>query len=244
MGRKARRIASPLLSDRVLITGAAGALGRAVAHYFLEAGESLLAVDVDEEALAELTPLAPSQRLAVRRADLARGEEVESLFAELARAGRLPRRLVHLVGGFHYALLRDYTDEAWARLLRMNLETTFHLFRCCARYLERGGPGSIVAVASPAARATEAGLGPYGAAKAGVLCLVESLGRELAASGVRVNAIIPGTMDTPANRKAMPDTDPAAWVRPEDVAAVLHFLSSERAAAVSGAAVAVPGPTL
>ncbi len=102
----------------------------------------------------------------------------------------------------------------------------------------------VVAVSAPAALLGEAGVGGYAATKAGVLRMVESLAREMAPFGGRANAVLPGTMDTPANRTAMPDADPSQWAKTEDVASVIHFLTTAAAAAVNGSAVRVPGPIL
>src|SRR5437763_1422631 len=111
------------------------------------------------------------------------------------------------------------------------------------RFLGAGDRGGV-AVAAPAGLLGEAGVGGYAATKAGVLRMVESLARELAPSGGRANAVLPGTMDTAANRAAMPGADPSQWAKTEDVAAVIHFLASPGAVAVNGAAVRVPGPAL
>jgi NAD(P)-dependent dehydrogenase (short-subunit alcohol dehydrogenase family) len=151
---------------------------------------------------------------------------------------------VHLVGGFRYGRLADVSDRDWSFLLRANLETTFLVLREAARAFERAQGGALVAIASPAGLEGAAGVGAYAATKAGVLRLVESLARELAPAGARANSVLPGTMDTPANRAAMPDADPAAWVTTEAVAEVVHFLTTPAAAAVNGAAVRVPGPAL
>jgi NAD(P)-dependent dehydrogenase (short-subunit alcohol dehydrogenase family) len=232
------------VNRRVLITGAAGALGRSVVARFLEAGDRVLAVDADEEALAELTSLAPSDALSVRRVDLAETAEVERLFDDAESASGVPRAVIHLVGGFRWARFADCSDADWNYLVKLNLETTFRVFRECARRFERAAGGAVVAVSAPAALLGEAGVGGYAACKAGVLRMVESLAREMAPSGGRANAVLPGTMDTPANRAAMPDADPTKWVSTDDVAKVIHFLTSPDAAAVNGAAVQVPGPTL
>jgi NAD(P)-dependent dehydrogenase (short-subunit alcohol dehydrogenase family) len=232
------------MTGRVLITGAAGALGRSVVERFLDGGDRVLAVDANEDALAELTPLAPSDRLSVRRVDLADTAEVGRLFDEVETASGVPRAVVHLVGGFRWARFADFSDADWNYLVKLNLETTFRIFRECARRFERAGGGAVVAVSAPAALSGEAGVGGYAAAKAGVLRMVESLAREMAPFGGRANAVLPGTMDTPGNRASMPDADPAKWVRTEDVATLIHFLTTPAAVAVNGAAVRVPGPTL
>jgi NAD(P)-dependent dehydrogenase (short-subunit alcohol dehydrogenase family) len=229
------------MSGRVLITGAAGALGRSVVARFVEAGDRILAVDASEAALAELSG---SDSVAVRRVDLSSTEEVTRLFDEAEAEAGVPRAVVHLVGGFRWARFADLSDADWAYLLKLNLETTFRVFRECARRFERAGGGNVVAVSAPAAFEGAAGVGGYAAAKAGVLRMVESLAREMAPFGGRANAVLPGTMDTPANRAAMPDTDPSTWARTDDVASVIHFLTTPAAVAVNGAAVRVPGPTL
>lgn len=233
------------MHGRVLITGAAGALGRSVVQRFLDEGGRVLAADANEAALGELAEIAPSERLAVRRVNLADSAEVESLF----EAGPFPA-VVHLVGGFRWARFADLTDRDWSYLVTLNLETTFRVFRECARSferverVERAGGGSVVAVSAPAALLGEAGVGGYSATKAGVLRMVESLAREMAPFGGRANAVLPGTMDTPANRAAMPDADPSQWVPTEAVASAIHFLTTQAAAGINGAAVRVPGRTL
>lgn len=231
------------MSGRVLITGASGALGRSVVERFLAAGDRVLAAGATQAALAELAPLGPVDVLAVRRADLSSTPEVERLFDEEEGGSGVPRAVVHLVGGFRWSRFADLSDADWTYLLKLNLDTTFRVFRECARRFERAGGGVVVAVSAPAALLGEAGVGGYAATKAGVLRMVESLAREMAPFGGRANAVLPGTMDTPANRAAMPDTDPTQWAKTEDVASVIHFLTTPAAVAVNGAAVRVPGPT-
>jgi NAD(P)-dependent dehydrogenase (short-subunit alcohol dehydrogenase family) len=232
------------MSGRVLITGAAGALGRSVVERFLAGGARVLAVDASEERLAELTPLAPSDALSVRRVNLTDSGSVARLFADAEAASGIFPAVVHLVGGFRFARLAEMSDADWSYLLALNLETTFRIFRESARAFARAGAGALVAVAAPAGLLGEAGVGGYAATKAGVLRLVESLARELAPVGARANAVLPGTMDTPANRAAMPDADPSRWVPTSAVAETIHYLTTPAAAAVNGAAVRVPGPTL
>jgi NAD(P)-dependent dehydrogenase (short-subunit alcohol dehydrogenase family) len=232
------------MNGRVLITGASGALGRSVVSRFLAAGERVLAVGTDESALAELTPLAPSDSLSLRRADLTDSAAVARLFADAEAASGTFPAVVHLVGGFRYARLAEMSDRDWSFLVSVNLETTFRVFRESARAFERAQAGVLVAVAAPAGLLGEAGVGAYAATKAGMLRLVESFARELAPFGARANAVLPGTMDTAANRASMPDTDPAKWVSTSAVAEIIHYLTTPASAAVNGAAVRVPGPSL
>jgi NAD(P)-dependent dehydrogenase (short-subunit alcohol dehydrogenase family) len=209
---------------------------------FLDAGERVLAVDRDEQGLAALAALAPSDALAVRRTDLASSEDVGRLFAEVESASGIPSAVVHLVGGFRWSRIADMSDADWSFLLSINLDTTFRIFREAARRFETARGGSVVAVAAPAGLLGEAGVGAYAATKAGVLRLVESLAREIAPFGARANAVLPGTMDTPANRASMSEADPSEWVTTDAVASVIHFLTTPAAAAINGAAIRVPGP--
>jgi NAD(P)-dependent dehydrogenase (short-subunit alcohol dehydrogenase family) len=238
------------MSGRVLITGAAGALGRSVVARFLAGGDAILAVDHDRaalDALAGLVPPAsgvPGEALAVRAVDLASSEQVVELFDELERSGGAPPAVVHLVGGFRFGRLADLSDADWSYLLRLNLDTTFRIFRESSRRFAAARGGAVVAVSAPAALLGEAGVGAYSGAKAGVLRMVEALAREMAPFGGRANAVLPGTMDTPANRAAMPEVDPATWVSTDAVAEVIYFLTTPASAAINGAAVRVPGPTV
>ncbi len=240
------------MSGRVLVTGAGGALGRSVVARFLAGGDAVLAVDHTRRGLDDLAAglreagVSGVDGLALEVADLASAPAVEALFDGFAAREGLaaPGAVVHLVGGFRFGHLADLSDDDWRFLLRLNLDTTFLLARQCARRFAAAGGGAFVAVSAPAARLGEPGIGGYSATKAGVLRLVEALAREMAPFGGRANAVLPGTMDTPANRAAMPDADPSRWVSTEAVAEVLHFLASPAAAGVNGAGVPVPGPTL
>ena len=223
----------------VLVTGAGGALGRSVVAALLAAGERVAAVDGRKSSLSML---APSQLLSTHSANLTETAEVDRLFAEVAADAGGPSAVVHLVGGFAYGKLSTFQDEDWSRLLAVNLETSFRVFRAAARAFESHRGGSLVAVAAPAGLRGEAGFGVYSACKAAVLRMIESLSRELAPFGARANAVLPGTMDTPANRAAMPDVDPRNWLRTEDLAAVILSLISPATAAINGAAIPVPEP--
>ena len=210
---------------------------------FVAAGSRVLAVGRDTERMAALRDAAAGRGgRAARRRPHRRGGGDGALRPRRGRGGPLAA-VVHLVGGFRYAPLADTTDADWAFLWRTNVETSFLVCRECARRFAAAGGGVLVAVSAPAALAGAAGVGGYAAAKAAVLRLVESLAREMAPFGGRANAVLPGTMDTAANRRAMPDADPARWASTDDVAAVIHHLTTPEARAVNGAAIRVPGPS-
>ncbi|HKI85680.1 MAG TPA: SDR family oxidoreductase, partial [Thermoanaerobaculia bacterium] len=185
-----------------------------------------------------------SEALSTRVADLTRSSEVEALFAESEKGKDGWQSVIHLVGGFRYGRLVDLSDEDWQYLVDLNLGTTFRVLRAAERCFEVAKGGSFVAVSAPAANLGESSLGGYAATKAGVLRLVEAAAREMRLFGARANTVLPGTMDTPGNRRAMPTADPAEWVSTTAVSAVIEFLTSRAASAVNGAAVFVPGPTL
>jgi NAD(P)-dependent dehydrogenase (short-subunit alcohol dehydrogenase family) len=124
---------------------------------------------------------------------------------------------------------------------RLNTLTTLNLFRAALPAMRAARSGSLVAVGAKPAFDAPSGFGAYAASKAGVLRLVEAFAAELKRDGVRVNAVIPGTMDTPQNRAAMPKADPSNWVTTAEVAAAIAFLLDPSASGVTGAALQAPG---
>jgi len=222
----------------VVVTGAGGYLAAAVLTRCVAEGWRVIAVDVAERRLERVRAAFGEDQVETLGLDLAEDGAIDRL---LARGAPAPLRVAHLVGGFAYAPLAETDDQTWRQQQEVNLDTSFRVLRACARAFAGGRSGSVVAVASPHALRTPAGVSAYAAAKAGVLRLVEGLAAELP-RGARANAVLPSTMDTPANRKAMPDVDPATWVSTEEVAEVIVFLLSDRARGVSGAFVEVGRP--
>ena len=225
----------------VIVSGGTGALGGAVVEGFLDAGAQVLATYVVE---AEVAPFrerfaAHGARVELQRCDLRRGAEVAALFERVA-PGSL-RAVVNLAGGYTWTRVADADDAALERLLDLNLRTTFAACRAAAPVLAAAGGGAIVNVSARAALRGEAGNGVYGATKAAVLALTQSLSAELKDAGVNVNAVLPSIIDTPANRAGMPKSDPARWVAPADLANVIVFLASDAAAAIHGAGIPVYG---
>ena len=133
------------------------------------------------------------------------------------------------------------SDEDWDFLWRANFVSARNVCRATLPRMKAAGGGAIVNVGSQASLAGGAGAAAYSVAKSAVLRLTESIAAEGGGSGVRANAVLPGTIDTPANRRAMPDADPKQWVEPEALADAMLFLASDAARAVTGAALPVAG---
>lgn len=226
------------MSSRVVaITGAFGVLGRAVAKAAGEAGWTRVWIDF-ASAPAGL-PAAPDD-LVLGGVDLADPVAAGAAFgAVVARFGRLDA-LFNIAGGFAWMELAQSTSADWERLFRMNTVTCSNACRAARAALVASGSGRIVNVGALGAQSAAAGMGPYAASKAGVHKLTEALAQELKGQ-VTVNAVLPSIIDTPQNRADMPDADPAKWVAPEELAAVMLFLGSEAASGVNGALLPVSG---
>jgi len=223
------------MTDRVVaITGGHGVLGRAVLEAALADG---LKVAVIDHAMGH--PM-PDGVLEVGGVDLTDPDQAgQAIAAVIGRFGRLDA-LLNIAGGFVWQTTDD-ADPAWDRMHALNVTTALNASRAALPHLKASDQGRIVNVGSAAALKAGAGMGAYGAAKAGVHALTQALAEELKATSVTVNAVLPSIIDTPANRKDMPDADPAQWVAPGDLAAVILFLASPHSRAMTGALVPVTG---
>jgi NAD(P)-dependent dehydrogenase (short-subunit alcohol dehydrogenase family) len=221
----------------VVVTGSTGNLGRAVVARLGEAGARLVLLDRGRGAAAP----EGDRILAFGGLDLTDAAALSgALDAAGARFGRIDA-LVATVGGFEGGSpVHETPWDVWERMIGANLQTTVVACRAVVPHL-LGRGGRIVTVGARPALAGVAGLGAYGAAKAALVRLTESLAQELLDRGVTVNCVAPSIIDTPANRAAMPEADPAAWVPPEDLAAVILFLLSDGARSISGATIPVYG---
>ena len=230
-----------LSNKTAIITGAVGNLGTAVAAVFEAAGARTVLVDRSPDRLARAFAEDPDRCL-VGGIDLTSEESVRTLVdTALDRFGRIDA-LVNTVGGFRGG--KSVQDEAlatWDLMMSVNLRTTLLTCRAVVPAMLGQGSGAIVNISAGVARSGPAGLAAYSASKAAVLRLTESLSHEVKARGVRVNAVLPGVIDTPQNREAMPAADPSAWVKPVEVAEVIAFLVSDAARAVTGVALPVLG---
>ncbi|HEY1447879.1 MAG TPA: SDR family oxidoreductase, partial [Caulobacteraceae bacterium] len=172
--------------------------------------------------------------------DLTDGPATRKAMGEIAASRGHIDGLVNIAGGFVFETLAAGSAATWEKMFRINLLTAVAASSAVLEHL--GNPASIVNIGANAAARAGAGMGAYAASKSGVARLTESLAEELAARGVRVNAILPSVIDTPANRRDMPKADYRTWVSPEAIAKVVAFLMSDEAAAISGALIPVTNP--
>lgn len=218
----------------VVVTGGQGVLGRAVVAAALAGGHAVAIID---HAAGQG---APDGVLEIGGVDLTDPAAATAAVEQVVqRYGRLDV-LLNIAGGFAWQTVDD-PAPAWDRMFALNVTTALNASRAALPHLKAAAEGRIVNVGSAAAQKAGAGMGAYAAAKSGVHRLTESLAEELKTTAVTVNAVLPSVLDTPINRADMPDADPAAWVAPADLAAVILFLASPEARAVTGALVPVTG---
>jgi NAD(P)-dependent dehydrogenase (short-subunit alcohol dehydrogenase family) len=221
------------------ITGAFGVLGSAVAKAAADAGARLALIDFAKEPPPGL-PLGPDV-LVLGGVDLTDANAAGAAIDVVAdRFGSLDV-LLNIAGGFSWEKHEGGDWQTWHRLFLMNVQTAANASRAAIPYLKRSTAGRIVNVGANGALKAALGMGAYAASKAGVHSLTQALAEELKDHGVTVNAVLPSIIDTPANRADMPKADFASWVRPPELAAVMLFLASEEASAVTGALVPVTG---
>jgi len=224
----------------VIVTGAAGNVGVALTKLLAARGARVAAVDRSVDALAaRLGSLGEGLRLPVD--DLSDPTQAAAAVDTVAqRLGRLDG-VAATVGTFAMAPVAETTPELWERMLRMNVLSAATVFSAALPHLRAAGGGSLVAIAAGAALRAPGGMAAYAASKSAVLRLVEALSDEGKPDRIRVNAVLPGTIDTPQNRAAMPNADPAHWVTPAQVAEAMVFLLSNASSGVTGAALPVAG---
>ncbi|MBC7188051.1 MAG: SDR family oxidoreductase [Calditrichaeota bacterium] len=227
-----------------IVTGGTGGLGQHVTRAFLQQGATVVVPYREEtsfaalqEALGEL-----SQAVCGLQADLLEEPSVAKMVEEVVRRFRRIDVLVHLVGGFLGGVpVAETTLAQWEQMMRLNVLSTFLCCRQVVPVMVRQGSGKIVTVGAQAGLQGRAKVAAYAAAKAAVLNFTQSLAAEVKKQHINVNAVVPSTIDTPANRAAMPDADYSQWVSPQSLAQVILFLASDAARDIHGAIVPVFG---
>lgn len=227
-----------------LVAGGTGGLGRAVSLAFLREGATVVVPWYVEAEFAALRDAAAEHAGALegQRLDITDEAAVSRFVADLlARHGQIDA-VVNTIGGYAGGIkLWELETKTFEGQLALNLRAGFVLARAVMPVMVQQGHGSLVNVAARAAFDHAAGAAAYAASKSAALAMIDSLAADAKGTGVRVNSILPSIIDTPANRKAMPGADFDEWPKPEEIANVILFLSSEAAATVHGAAVPVYG---
>jgi len=233
-------MANDMTGRVVAITGAFGVLGAAVAKAAAGQGARVVLIDFAPDPPAGLMEACGPGAVALGGVDLADAARASAVVDKAAESGGLDA-LINVAGGFRWQTVEEGDPAAWDHLYALNVKTTLNATRAALPYLKRSQGGRIVNIGANGAVKASAGMGAYAASKAAVHRLTESLAEELKADGVTVNAVLPSIIDTPTNRADMPDADFGAWVAPADLAAVVLFLASPAARAVTGALVPVTG---
>jgi NAD(P)-dependent dehydrogenase (short-subunit alcohol dehydrogenase family) len=220
-----------------LVTGANGGLGIYVTKALLDAEFMVIGLspkiqhsDFDHPHFTALPSTLDSLDAAKKA--------LETIIAHFERIDVL----VHLVGGFAGGkAIADTDDATFQRMFDVNLNSAFHILRAVIPHMRKAGSGRIIAIGSRAAEDPGASVGAYSASKAALVSLIRTVALENKDAGITANVLLPGTMDTPANRKDMPGADTSQWVQPASVASLIVWLAGDAGKDMTGAAIPVYG---
>jgi NAD(P)-dependent dehydrogenase (short-subunit alcohol dehydrogenase family) len=227
-------------SKIALVTGANGGLGTHVTHALLDAGLTVVGLSPKIQASDFNHPHFTALPASLDSFDAAR-KAVETIMTNFGRIDVL----AHLVGGFAGGATVAETDDAtFQGMFESNLYSSFYILRAVIPQMRKAGAGRIVAIGSRAAEDPGPGVGAYSASKAALVSLIKTVARENKDVGITANVILPETMDTPGNRKAMPGADTSQWVQPASVASLIVGLIGDAGKDVTGAAIPVYGKGL
>jgi len=220
-----------------LVTGANGGLGTHVTKALLDAAFTVVGLSPRIQQSDFNHPNFIALPAALTSLDAAK-KAVDSM---IARCGRIDV-LAHLVGAFAGGQNVDSMDDAiWQRMFDANLNSAFHILRAVIPEMRKAGGGRIIAIGSRAAEEPGPKVGAYSASKAALVSLIKTVALENKDAGITANIILPGTMDTPINRKAMPNADVSKWVQPASVASLIVWLTGDAGKDVTGASIPVYG---
>jgi NAD(P)-dependent dehydrogenase (short-subunit alcohol dehydrogenase family) len=229
-----------LAGQVVLVTGANGGLGTFVSKSLLAAGATVVGI-----ARSIAAGEAHDSHFYPVSADLTDPEETRNLIVRLAAQFQKIDVLVHVMGGFAGGATVAQTDDAtWQKMMDLNVNAAFYVLRSVVPVMREAGYGRIIAIGSRQAVQPAAGVGAYSASKAALVSLVQTVALENKDKNIRANVILPGTMDTPANRAAMPKANFEKWVKPARVAELVILLASDAGGDITGTAIPVYGADL
>jgi len=220
-----------------IVTGANGGLGGYVTRALLDAGAAVVGVSRKIQQSDFESP-----RFTALPSEISTAAGAKSVVDDVvARFGKLDV-VVHTVGGFAGGQSIAETDDAtFQHMFDVNLNSTFYLLRAALPAMRKTGNGRIIAIGSRAALEPGAGVGAYSSSKAAMVSLIRTVALENKDAGITANVILPGTMDTPANRKAMPGADISKWVQPANIAGLITWLAGDAGKDVNGAVIPVYG---
>ncbi|MFW5876580.1 MAG: SDR family NAD(P)-dependent oxidoreductase [Myxococcota bacterium] len=229
-----------LHGHRILVTGSTGGLGPSVVEALLACGARVVAVARLRTRLDELrASFEHHPRLDVAECDVSVPQGVEALFDAVEAGGGIDA-VVHAAGAFVCGPLAEHDDDEVERLVQSNVTSSALVVRAAVRRMLPRRSGRIVLVAADRALCPAPHFALYGATKAALVHLVQAMADEVHREGVRIHALLPGVIDTPDNRAAMPDTDPATWASPAAIAKAAVWLLGADAESVNGALVRLP----
>lgn len=226
------------MKDKVVfITGADGGLGTSVTKAFLRQGARVVGASLRIKA-ADF----PQPNFEAMTLDFNKLDEIKRGVAKIVERYSRLDVLVHVLGGFAGGpSVAETSDEMWEQMQNINLTAAFQVFRETIPHLRKASSGRLIAIGSLTAAQPHANLGAYVTFKAALAMLVQTVALENADAGLTANVILPGTMDTPANRKSMPDADFSKWAKTDDVADLVLSLADEQARHLTGLAIPIEG---
>ena len=227
-----------LQGKRIAVTGAFGSLGLDVALAARKAGASVACID---RVSAQHVPAALSGAAIFADVDLSTPAAADATFDAVSRKLGGLDALVNIAGSFRWEKVEDGSIDTWDFLHNVNVRTAFNATRAALKFLGKQSNGRIVNIGAAGAIKAGVGMGAYAASKAGVAKLTEALAEELKDRHITVNAVLPSIIDTPANRKDMPQAEFDRWVKPQQVADLILFLLSDSASAITGALIPILG---
>lgn len=221
----------------VLITGANGLLGSSVTNLLLETGAMVVGASrsLNDKEIGH-------SNFAAKEADLSNGPAAQTLIGStLKEFGRIDV-LVHTIGSYAGGeSIQNTDDKTFDQMMAVNLRTAFYVLRAVIPAMRRAATGRIIAIGSRSAVEPSPSAAVYGASKAALVSLLKSAAAENKNAGFTINAILPGTIDTPQNRAAMPNAEFAEWVSAGKIAETVLWLSSPAASDINGAMIEVYG---
>lgn len=223
-------------SPVAIITGAAGNLGQAVAQHLGSLGYRLLLIDLNQPEWE-----GESDAVSIGNVDLTMPEHAQEVVNQAWEYFGQIDAVVNIAGGFVWERQADSSLDTWNAQYAVNVQTAVNMCQAILPQFQDQQSGSIVNIGAAAAGNAAEGMGAYAAAKSAVLRLTEAMAAENKHLRIRVNAVLPSVLDTPANREAMPDADPENWVTPESLSGVIAFLLSDTARDINGAGIPVTG---